>query len=241
MWEDAYAGPCPTKLPAGRVEIVLPPPQKVTAFELHYDTAEGVAKLADGRAVRVFFDATGQTALMRIPGPPPKNIEVLSPLEVSKRVRGGSAGPDSHSVNALSYREAQTGSEGSERWYVQTAADGLQYCGCLETQRVGDATLVAVTVTTTRDAPICWHWRAGVVRRRWPRATRRRCKPMRPGGERSGTSRSFMCRTRRSRAITCLPAICTARVAARCAADALARRLVGQQRQPAALARRLSQ
>jgi alpha-L-fucosidase 2 len=152
MWEEAYHGPCPTKLPAGRVEIELAPGQKVTEFELNYATAEGVAKLDSGQSVRAFFSAGEPIALMRIPGAAPKNIEVLSPLEVSKRERGGSAGPDSHSVNALSYPEATTGSNGNARWYVQTAAEGLKYCGCIETKRVGDETLVAVALTTTKDA-----------------------------------------------------------------------------------------
>ena len=198
-------------------------------------------KLADDQAVRVFFSATEPMALMRIPGPPPKNIEVLSPLEVSKRVRGGSAGPDSHSVNALSYREAKTGSEGNERWYVQTAADGLQYCGCIATQRVGDATLVAVALTTTKDATDLLA------------LARQRCSAaLAKGYEASLQPHAAWWRTfwDQSQLRVPDPAIESYYLFARYlygagsrrgAADALARRLVGQQRQSAAVARRLSQ
>ncbi len=51
MWENAYHGSHPSKLPAGRVEITLTPGEVVTAFELNYSTAEGVAHLANGSAV----------------------------------------------------------------------------------------------------------------------------------------------------------------------------------------------
>jgi hypothetical protein len=148
-----YYGAHPSKLPAGRVEITLADGQKVKEFELNFATAEGIARLADGRPLRVFFSATESVVLLRIPGEAPASIEVLSPLEVSKRERGGSAGPDSHSVNALGYSEAVTGNEGNAKWYVQEAADGLKYCACIETRRVGDETLMAVALTTTTDAP----------------------------------------------------------------------------------------
>ena len=52
-----------------------------------------------------------------------------------------SAGPDSHSVNGwLGYPEAKTGHEGRAQWYVQDAAEGLKYCACVETRRVGNDT-----------------------------------------------------------------------------------------------------
>ncbi len=152
MWEKAYQGAHPSKLPAGRVEITLAGGQQVKAFELNYATAEGIARLEDGGTLRVFFSATDPVALLRFTGKAPADIEVLSPLEVSRRERGGSAGPDSHSVNALGYTDAVTGGDGDTKWYVQTTAEGLKYCACIESRRVGDETITAVALTTTTDA-----------------------------------------------------------------------------------------
>ncbi len=82
MWEGAYYGAYPSKLPAGRVEITLPSGEKVKTFELNYATAEGMAHLADGTTATVFFSAVEPVTLLRLAGVVPENIEVLSPLAV---------------------------------------------------------------------------------------------------------------------------------------------------------------
>ena len=152
MWEDAYYGAYPSKLPAGRVEIKLTSGQSIREFELNYSTAEGKAKLSDGSELQIFFSSCEPVALIRIPDQVTIKTEVLSPLEVSSRVRGSSAGPDSHSVNALGYPEALSGKDENAQWYVQTAAEGLKYCAYVESRHIGRETILAVSVTTTTDA-----------------------------------------------------------------------------------------
>jgi len=149
-WDGPYNGVTPTKLPAGRLEITLEPGQKVEQFTLNLATAEGLAKFSDGQVLRAFFSAVEPVALMRIPGPEPKAFDLIP---ASARKQTGSAGPSSGgAVSRLGYPPAKQGSEGSTKWYVQDAADGLKYCACIATRRVGDATLVAVTVTSSNDA-----------------------------------------------------------------------------------------
>ena len=48
IFDKPYAGPHPTKLPAGRVEITLPAGLELTSFELNLATAEGRAHTANG-------------------------------------------------------------------------------------------------------------------------------------------------------------------------------------------------
>ena len=153
LWDRPYHGVTPTKLPAGRMEITLNASQQVKTFELNLATAEGVARLTDGAKVDVLFSAAEPVVLLRIPGPEPKATELLSPMDVFRRQNGGNTGPSSGgTVAALGYPEAKIGSEGATKWYVQQTADGLAYCVCTESRRIGGETLVAVTITSTNDS-----------------------------------------------------------------------------------------
>lgn len=152
MWDSPYNGTTPTKLPAGRMEITLNPVQKIKTFELNLATAEGVARFADGTKLDAIFSAMEPVAILRIPGPMPTAMHLLSPMDVFRKNRGNDAGPSSGgSVAKLGYPEAKVGSEGSAQWYVQEAADGLVYCVCMESRRIESETLVAVTVASTGD------------------------------------------------------------------------------------------
>ena len=149
-WDGPYNGVTPTKLPAGRLEITLDPSQSLGSFELNLATAEGFAHFAAGGRLETFFSAAQPVALIRIPGPEPKAFDLI-PSGAGRQ--GGDAGPSSGgAVSALGYAPAAAGHEGRARWYVQEAADGLRYCVCVETKRVGNQTLVAVAVTSTKDA-----------------------------------------------------------------------------------------
>ena len=149
-WDGPYNGVTPTKLPAGRLEITLDPAQKIKAFELNLATAEGLAHLDDGATLEALFSAAEPVAMLRISGPAPIALDLI-PSGAKKG--DGDAGPSSGgAVSQLGYAAAKPGSEGAAKWYVQEAADGFQYCACIETRRVGNATVVAVAVTSTKDA-----------------------------------------------------------------------------------------
>lgn len=150
-WDAPYGGATPTKLPAGRLEITLDPSQKVKAFELNLATAEGFAHFVDGRKLEVFYSAVAPVALLRVPGPQPKTLTLLP---AGAKPEAGQAGPSSGgAVARLGYPPATYGKEGRAQWYVQEAANGSKYCACLETRRVGDETLIALTVTANSEAP----------------------------------------------------------------------------------------
>jgi alpha-L-fucosidase 2 len=150
-WDEPYNGATPTKLPAGRLEIALNASQQVKSFELNLATAEGRTCLADGTRIDCFFSAVDKVALLRIPGPEPEALELVPS---GARKQGGDAGPSSGgAVSKLGYPPARMGKEGRAQWYIQEAANGLKYCACVETRRVGDKTLVAVTVSSSNDGP----------------------------------------------------------------------------------------
>lgn len=124
----------PTKLPAGRVEVVLDPSQCVESFELNLATAEGVGHLTTGQSLRVFVSAASvdePVALIRIPGAEPGDVRLKTPDSVAK----------------LGYAPPRTGAADGLRWFEQLTTDGFAYAVCAAWKRVEDATLLAVTVT----------------------------------------------------------------------------------------------
>jgi alpha-L-fucosidase 2 len=149
LTDAPYNQSTPTKLPAGRLEIVLDPARTVTSFELDLARAEGRVRLSDGTSLVAFFSAVQPVALIRIPGAAPQEIR----LRIPGGGAGGDTGPDSHAVASLGYPPAKTGSDRNTRWFVQDTVGGLSYCVCARSLRLGEATLIAVTVTSTADGP----------------------------------------------------------------------------------------
>jgi len=128
----------PTKLPAGRLEITLDPSQSLGAFELNLAAAEAIARLKNGGEIHAFISAAtvrDPVALLRIPGPVVKDLTLRAP----------------ESVNKLHYASARPGQDFNLRWFEQPGADGFAYVVCAGWERVGKATLIAVTVATSAE------------------------------------------------------------------------------------------
>lgn len=152
-WDGPYNGVTPTKLPAGRIEIKLPVDQIVKEFELKLATAEGEARFNSGGFIRALYSAHEPVAILLIKGVIPGAVNLLSTLDVYRRNTAGAAGLSSGgSIDKLGYPEAIKGRSGDAQWYIQEASEGLQYCVFIETKRTGNETLLAVTVTSTKDA-----------------------------------------------------------------------------------------
>lgn len=132
-----YNGP-PTKLPAGRLELDLGAGQTVESFELKLTAAEANAKLSGGGQVSAFMGAANvrePVALIRLPVGLLKNVQLRSPESVKK----------------LNYPPAQEGRAGSACWFEQPGADGFAYAVYAGWANAGDATLLAVTVSTSAE------------------------------------------------------------------------------------------
>jgi len=132
-----YNGP-PTKLPAGRMEIVLDTPQPLTGFELNLASAEGIAHYKGGNFARVLVgasDVTNPVALIDVSGPELKEVRLQAP----------------ESVKLLGYPPAVKGGSNDFCWFEQTGADGFSYAVCAGWKRDFRAALLAVTVATSRE------------------------------------------------------------------------------------------
>lgn len=149
LFDAPYNHPTPTKIPAGRLEIVLDASQQLERFELNLATAEGQAWFGNRMRLDAFFSALQPVALLHLPGPEPAQIRLLVPGSGER----GSTGPDSHAVAKLGYPPALPGGEGRARWFVQHTEGPFRYCVCVESRRTEGATLLAVTITSTADDP----------------------------------------------------------------------------------------
>ena len=88
--------------------------------------------------------------MLRIPGPPPQAVTLLP--SGAKRA-GRRHGPQQRRCGEPV--GLPTGAVRQRRrvsWYIQEAAEGLQYCACVASRRVSEETLLAVAVTSTNDA-----------------------------------------------------------------------------------------
>ncbi|MDR3692252.1 MAG: glycoside hydrolase N-terminal domain-containing protein [Fimbriimonas sp.] len=127
-----YDGP-PTKLPAGRIEIVLDPSQSVSEFSLDLASAEGSAKFANSEVARTFINAADLNhpiLLMKLPGDSVKDVVLKAPVSVKK----------------LGYADPRTGRSVDCRWFEQPTKEGITYGICVGWRRVGNETLLAATV-----------------------------------------------------------------------------------------------
>ncbi|MEN8193380.1 MAG: glycoside hydrolase N-terminal domain-containing protein [Bacteroidota bacterium] len=125
----------PTKLPGGRLEIILGEKQKIKNFELKLANAIGKVQLTNGSSIEGFYSAANPVAIFRIPGPELVSIKLIAP----------------DAVKQLEYPKAQTGEEDGEYWYVQESVDELRYAVLVSTKRVKNETILALTISSSRD------------------------------------------------------------------------------------------
>lgn len=138
----------PSKLPGGRLEIILDPVHQAESFELDLATATGRVYLNAGGLIEGFYSAAEPVAVFRIPGPEPREIRLIPPSAVQQ----------------LGYPDARTGSENGEYWYLQETTDGLQYAVLAAARQEGDQTFIAIAITAARDGSDILDLARGVAR-----------------------------------------------------------------------------
>ena len=133
LFDAPYRMPYPTKLPGGRLVLDLGPGPTAKSFALDMQTAVGRVDLGNG-SLECFFSALRPVAMIRVPGR----------LESRRIVRP-------KGLDRLGYGPGQFGETGDVLWLVQDAAEGLQYAVVMAAKAAGDATELAVAITSNRD------------------------------------------------------------------------------------------
>lgn len=139
--------PYPTKLPAGRLEVVLPEGEAVTDFRL--DLRNGTASIGIQHGPKSFGSAG-----VGVPGDGPTAVVFRVPKGSTFRLVPPAG------VAALAYPAAETGSDANGVWFVQRSAGSLVYAAAAsmvtsKPQYLGQPyiTSVAVSVVSNADAP----------------------------------------------------------------------------------------
>ena len=127
--------PYPTKIPAGRIELDFEPGTLLSRFSLDLATAEGRAETASGGTVTAFWSATEPVAMVRSGGAAP-NVRILGPASVDK----------------LGYAPAVIDRDENHAWFIQVAAEGLEYAAVVGWRPNGETTELAIAIATTRDS-----------------------------------------------------------------------------------------
>jgi alpha-L-fucosidase 2 len=151
-WDTPYNGTTPTKLAAGRVEIQFPVDEILKDFELNLASAEGIARFQSKSIVKVIYSATKPIVLITIKGTSPSAVNLLSTMDVFKKGKVDSEQSSGGTTEKLGYPDAIKGKSKNASWYIQTAAEGLEYCVYTQSKQVGNETLVAVTIATSTEA-----------------------------------------------------------------------------------------
>lgn len=124
----------PAKLPGARLVLTLAPEARVKSFSLDLRRAVGSAELDRGR-VECFFSAVRPVALMLVRGTEPRMSLVAN-----------------EAVKSLGYAAAKVERGEGSIWLEQDAALGFRYAILAAQRRVEGGTLIAVTLTTNREA-----------------------------------------------------------------------------------------
>lgn len=133
LFEEPYHEKPQTKIPCARLVLKLAGAGPAKEFKLDLQRAQGQVQFGKAN-VSTFFSAVAPIALLRVDGAVPE-LAIQRPA----------------SLDQLGYSAAQTGSDDNMRWMLQTGAPGLQYAVVVGTRRDGNATTLAIAITSTND------------------------------------------------------------------------------------------
>jgi alpha-L-fucosidase 2 len=133
LYEKPYHRPAPTKIPAGRIELVLPGGFKFRDTSLSLAEAMAEMTFENNARVRVFVHAEQPVGMIQLRGAPTRNVAVrLVPPPFAGRVEhAAQGGIGAGDLAQLGY-PAPTITTG-ETWqaFVQTGAQGFHFTACL--------------------------------------------------------------------------------------------------------------
>ncbi len=151
LFEKPYRdNPFPTKIPAGRIELDLPAGNPARSFHLDMRRATGSVRLDVGR-IETFVSATAKVGLIRVHGSRP-GVRISSPFEHARQSRSARES-FCQSPDRLGYPQAERGCEADVRWLRQRCAGEFTFAVVVGWRQCGEATELAFTVSTTKDAP----------------------------------------------------------------------------------------
>lgn len=147
VYEQPYNRPAPTKIPAGRIELVFPEGARFNSGVLDIRSAEATVKLG-GSEVNVWVHATEPLGVLLLRGPLPSEIRLVAPA-----FGGKEEGPAKPSIVAgeltqLGYPPAVETQGDTWRAFAQEGWGGFRFAAFLQWEQQ-EGTIIAVWSVAT--------------------------------------------------------------------------------------------
>lgn len=127
LLEDPYRRPAPTRLPAGRIEVVIPPEARFERTDLDVKTAAAGVDFAGGRRFEVFVHATEAVGMARWNGPGGIEVRLMAPPFGQAPEKFVSRDMSGAPLSALGYPGPVETSGAGWRAYVQEGWGGFRF------------------------------------------------------------------------------------------------------------------
>ena len=129
----ARANDFPTKLPGCRLVLTLPGQYRARSFNLDMIRGMGSVDLGEQK-IECFFSAVKPVALIKIPGTL-KEFHLVANKAVTK----------------LGNQPATITSDENGTWLIQDAMQGFRYVFCVQSRKMKDYTLLAISTATNKE------------------------------------------------------------------------------------------
>ncbi|UCF37011.1 MAG: hypothetical protein JSU96_19805 [Acidobacteriota bacterium] len=152
VYEQPYNRPAPTKIPAGRIELLFGKAEpSFKAAELRLIDAVARVELEEGTYLDTFIHATRPVGLIRSNNQP--EIRLVAPDFAGEVERPASGGIDAGDLAQLGYPAPQFVQESERIAFFQEGAEGFQFAVEVGWRRVDAGWLAAWSIASTFESP----------------------------------------------------------------------------------------
>jgi len=153
LYDDPYGHPGPTKIPAGRIELVLGAGASFRQAELDLARAVTVVHFAEGRTAEVFVHATKTLGMIRLTSIAPEQVSLLAPPFAEAITEEAGAGKISAGdLATLRYDAPERHAGDGWTGYVQEGWGGFRFAVVLVWQRDAAGWVGAWSVATSNES-----------------------------------------------------------------------------------------
>jgi alpha-L-fucosidase 2 len=157
VYELPYRRPAPTKIPAGRLEIVFEKPPAFKKTDLDLASATASMDFADGTAAQVWMHAEEPLGVVEIQSKSAVRFDLVAPAFGGKEAGPGKASIVAGEVAQLGYPDSVKSSGEQFSAYEQEGWDGFRFAIYVAWRRSGDTTRAMWSVASsfeTKGSPL---------------------------------------------------------------------------------------
>ncbi|KAB2660025.1 MAG: hypothetical protein DVB31_14865, partial [Verrucomicrobia bacterium] len=153
LYEAPYERPAPTKIPAGRIELELPPDAVFRDTSLSLADATARVRFAGGLQVHVFVHAEMPLGILRVEGARGRGIRprLVAPPFGGKVTQAAHGGIGAGDLAQLGYPAPDVAAGDHWQSFAQTGARGFRFAAYLEWREAGGEWWAAWSVASSLE------------------------------------------------------------------------------------------